>query len=292
MFQVPRTTMRTHGLYLFVGMLVIAIACVWHEVFARGGQGDELAVLFLNVGQGDAILIEAPNGNRVLIDGGKDLSVLREMGKRMTWSERTVDVVVATHPDLDHIGGLPEVFARYEVSMFVEPCVHDDGADYVALQEAVLKEGLVPVCARAGMELTLDTGITLSILFPDRDVSGMDPNTGGIVARLMYGDTSFLFTGDAPISIEEYLSGVYGETLRSNVLKVGHHGSKTSTSDMFLGTVAPEYAIVSAGCDNSYGHPHKEVVERLARFEVHTLDTCNNGTMRIESDGHTVTRVQ
>lgn len=245
-------------------------------------------VAFLDVGQGDAVYLEAPHGTQVLIDGGVGRAVLERLGEVMPFSDRTIDVVVATHPDADHIGGLPEVFARYDVGMFLEPGVRDDGADSAALAEAVRAEGLTPVQVRSGMTLVLEPGVSIEILFPDRDVSGVDPNIGSIVARLSYGDTSFLLTGDAPTEVETYLVGLYGNALASTVLKVGHHGSRTSTSDVFLGFVDPTHGVISAGCDNTYSHPHEETIKRLARFGVRERRTCEEGTIMFESDGRMI----
>ncbi len=268
-------------------VLLLATYLVWSVVFAREGSG-KLSVAFLDVGQGDAILIETPQGAQVLIDGGKGASVLRSLGERMASGDRFIDAVIATHPDLDHIGGLPEVFARFEIGMFIEPCVADDGADYAALRDAVSREGLETVCARAGMALMLEEGVRLDILFPDRDAHGLEANAASVVARLSYRDTSFLFTGDAPVMIEEYLASMYGDALASDVLKLGHHGSKTSTSDLWLSAVRPAHAIVSAGCDNTYGHPHREVVDRLAALGIAMHETCKEGTILFESDGYAV----
>ncbi len=282
--NMERRTPLAYVPYLLVGVLAVVTVFVWHAVLASDGRG-KLRVAFLNVGQGDAIYIEAPNGNRVLIDGGKGRAILEGLGKMMPFSDRSIDVVIATHPDLDHIGGLPEVFARYDVGMFIEPGIADGGADNEALHEAVRDEGLVPVTARRGMTLALDEGVTLEILFPDRDASGLEANMASVVTYLAYGESKFLFTGDSPIAIEQYLASVYGTVLKSDVLKLGHHGSKTSTSDVWLGFVDPDYGIISAGCDNSYGHPHHEVVDRLKRFEVQALTTCDEGTIVFESDG-------
>jgi competence protein ComEC len=205
-------------------------------------------------------------------------------------ADRFLDVVIATHPDLDHIGGLPEVFSRYDIGMFFEPGVHDDGADYVALKEAVADEELKSVFARAGTQLAIGGGAYLEFLFPTGDVSTFEANTGSVIVRVVYGETSFMLTGDAPMSIENYLAELYETRLDSSVLKAGHHGSKTSTGDAFLGATTPEYTIISAGCDNTYGHPHKEVLERLARFETSVLQTCTEGTIVFVSDGTVVTR--
>ena len=279
-------TFKHHNTLVFVllALLVGVTFFVWSLVYASSPRG-VLTVAFLDVGQGDAVFIETPSGNQVLVDGGKGRSVLRGLGSHMSSGDRNINTVIATHPDLDHIGGLPEVFERYDVSMFLEPGVNDDGADNVALQEAVLREGLHPIYVRAGTRLMLDEDVSLTFLFPENDVREFDANTASIVARLVYGETSFLLTGDSPISIERYLVGRYGADLASNVLKLGHHGSDTSTSPEFLGVVSPEYGVVSAGCDNPYGHPHQSVTERLAQFDVTVFMTCDTGDIVFESDG-------
>lgn len=260
---------------------------MWQEVLAQEAPG-VLTVAFLDVGQGDAIYIEAPNGNQVLIDAGKGRLVLEQLAKAMPLGDRTLDAVVATHPDLDHIGGLPDVFARYDIGIFMEPGVQDDGADYAALKASVEKEDINTVYVQAGHILALDEDVYLEVLFPDRDVSQLEANTGSVVTRLTYGDTSFLFTGDSPESIEEYMVARYGQALQSDVLKLGHHGSKTSTSEAFVGFVSPAHAVVSAGCDNRYGHPHAEVLDRVRKHGATVVGTCEHGTVTFVSDGRTV----
>ena len=142
--------------------------------------------------------------------------------------------------------------------------------------------------ARRGMRVELGGGAYLDILFPDRDTDGFETNTASVVAKLTYGTTSFLFTGDSPKAIEEYLATLDGAALDVDVLKIGHHGSKTSTSDQLIGFASPAYAVLSAGKDNRYGHPHQEVLERLARFGVEPLGTYERGTIVFESDGREV----
>jgi len=251
---------------------------------ARAPNG-HLTVSFLDVGQGDAIFIETPNGNRVLVDGGSGSRILRALSEHLSFFDRSFDLVVATHPDLDHIGGLPAVFDRYRVGMFLEPGVYDDDADYQALMQAVRAEGLETAIGRRGMRIALDTDVWLDVLFPDRDARELEANTGSLVMRLVYGETTVLLTGDAPIAIEEYLLSQDASSLQSTILKLGHHGSRTSTHEAWVGFVDPEFAVVSAGCDNSYGHPHREVLALLAQYNVTTLSTCTEGTITFESDG-------
>jgi len=273
--------------------LALLTACIWYAV-AREDRGGKLTVSFLNIGQGDSIFIDTPSGRQVLIDGGKNRSVLRELSKVSPWYDRTIDVVLATHPDADHIGGIPDVLARYKVDLVIESSVKDEGgADSVAFEKAAAneaEEGAQRLTAERGQIIDLGKGAYLEILFPDRAVPAVETNTGSIVVRLVYGETSFMLTGDSPQAIENYLVKLDADALKSNVLKAGHHGSRTSSSELFVGFVSPEYAIYSRGCNNSYGHPHDEVIETFKRLKIPTLDTCLDGMITFVSDGKNVER--
>ncbi|OGG63249.1 hypothetical protein A3C21_03835 [Candidatus Kaiserbacteria bacterium RIFCSPHIGHO2_02_FULL_59_21] len=277
-----------------VVLILFALAIgIWYAVISED-RGGKLTVSFLNVGQGDAIFIDAPSGRQALIDGGRGRVVLRELARASPWWDRSIDVVVATHPDLDHIGGLPDVLARYRVGLVMRSSVLDEGsadsAAFDAAADAEAKQGAALLVAKRGQIIDLGGGASMEVLYPDRDVSGVETNAGSIVARLVYGETAFMLTGDAPQAIEEYLALLDGKELHSNVLKAGHHGSKTSSSELFIGFVSPEYAVFSRGCDNSYGHPHAEVVALFKRFEIPALDTCKDGAITFVSDGTTVRR--
>lgn len=273
-------------------LLLVALLCILIALFSFSAktprQSGGLSVSFLNVGQGDAIFIESPTGVQVLIDAGGGREVLRALSRVQSWFDRSVDVIIATHPDQDHIGGFPDLLARYSVSQIFYSSVDDDGSDARAFARAVsgeVQSGAVEKTAKRGDMIDIGGGAKLEVLFPDRDVSGIETNTGSIVARLTYGDTTFLFTGDSPSSIEKYLVRLDGAKLHAAVLKVGHHGSRTSSSEEFIDAVSPSFAVISRGCDNSYGHPHKEVVERLAAHAIQILDTCTEGTITFVSDG-------
>ncbi|TSC86924.1 MAG: beta-lactamase domain-containing protein [Parcubacteria group bacterium Gr01-1014_8] len=276
--------------------VVLFLLCLNVVIWYAASQASHTGVLtvsFLNIGQGDAIYIESPTGQQVLIDGGKNRAVLRELSKMTPWFDRTLDVVIGTHPDLDHIGGLPDVLTRYRVSTVMRSSVHDEeGTDFAAFNKAIETEknaGANEVVAARGQIIDIGGDAYIQILFPDRDVPLVETNTGSIVTRLVYGDTAFMLTGDSPESIEEYLVRLDGSKLRSTVLKAGHHGSRTSSSPLFVGFVDPEYVVFSRGCDNTYGHPHEEVVELFKRFEIQTFDTCTNRRVTFMSDGNTVT---
>jgi len=263
---------------------------VW-GVVAEAGSAKKLTVAFLNVGQGDAIFIESPTGEQVLIDGGRDRTVLRELAYVMPWWDKNIDAVFATHPDADHIAGLVDVLERYDVADIFLSGVESDTPQHESLKHAVEDEvlaGAHEYLAQRGTVLDIGGGAYIEILFPDRDVSGLETNMASIVARVVYGDTAFMLTGDSPQAIEQYLVMLDGEALKSTVLKAGHHGSKTSSSEEFVGYVSPEFGVFSRGCDNSYGHPHQETVDLFNRFEIPVMDTCTDGRVIFLSDGEKV----
>ncbi|OGG45705.1 hypothetical protein A2673_00645 [Candidatus Kaiserbacteria bacterium RIFCSPHIGHO2_01_FULL_50_13] len=288
---------REHAHVTLILVLVAVSAIVWSAVWRESSK--VLTVSFLNVGQGDAIFIETPSGAQMLVDGGKNRAVLRELSRVSSWYDRTIDVAVATHPDQDHIGGLVDVLERYRVNTVIESGVLDNGAGITAFEKAVAEENVRPVRGRAsngarrhiatrGDVIDFGDGVYFEILFPDRAVPGLETNTASVIGRLVYGNTSFMLTGDSPQTIEEYLVRIGTERLPAQVLKVGHHGSKTSSSPLFLGYVNPNFAVYSRGCDNSYGHPHADVVALFKQFEIETFDTCTDGTITFVSDGQTV----
>lgn len=288
--SLPKYTIQ----YFVIALFVLVNIFIWSAV-ARADSAGILTVVFLNVGQGDAIYIESPNGSQMLVDGGPPSgALLRELGRVMPFWDRSLDVVLATHPDQDHVGGLPSVLARMRIDNVITSENTSDTGAYGAFEKAILEEHSHRILARAGEKIILDDGVVFEILFPNMSTSGWDTNTGSIVARLSYGDKSFVFTGDSPISVEKYLvsklaqdgqNGKNGTTLHSSVLKLGHHGSRTSSSKVFLSAVDPEYAVISAGKDNRYGHPHKEVTDFLAELKIPSISTAEHGTIIIRTDG-------
>lgn len=258
---------------------------IWFSVLRVDRRG-ELTVAFLDVGQGDAIYIETPNGNQMLIDGGQPSgAVLRELGRVMPFWDRSIDVVLATHPDQDHVGGLPTVMQRMQVASVVTTENTSATGAYGAFEKIISEKRPHRIFARAGGKIILDDGVVLEILFPDRSTAGWETNASSIVARLSYGGKSFLFTGDSPESVEKYIVAKNGKALQSTILKLGHHGSRTSSSKVFLSAANPEYAIISAGKDNKYGHPHKEVTDLLVELKIPSISTIDRNTIIFKTDG-------
>ncbi len=278
--------------FLTLFLLLCAMLLSWLPSFSFGTAVDTscncLTVSFLNVGQGDAILITTPDGFEMLVDGGRDSSVLAELSKRRSFFDKDIDVVVATHPDLDHIAGLVDVLDHYTISTILMTTNEGESDAAKAFAIAAPKEEADIILADAGQVLKLGASTTIQVFAPTGDESKLESNAASIVLRVVYGSTSFLLTGDAPLEIENYLVKTYGSQLDSDVLKLGHHGSKTSTSDLWLDTVTPQYAVVSAGVGNSYGHPHQEVMQRVFKRNIQTSHTGTDGTVVFQSDGKNV----
>jgi competence protein ComEC len=246
-----------------------------------------LFVSFLNIGQGDAIFIQAPNGRQILVDGGPDKIILKELGKVMPMFDRSIDAIIITNPDKDHIGGFIDVMQRYRVDNIIEPGTNSPSDTYKTVETLVQNKKINKVIARRGMNVVLDKerNVYLHILFPDHDVSKQSTNDGSIIAKLVYGETSVLLQGDAPQNSERYLLYLNKSELDSDILKVGHHGSRTSTDKDYVLAASPSYAVISLGIDNKYGHPHKETLDTLNSLNVPILRTDLEGRISFESDG-------
>jgi len=273
--------------YILVGALAAVTLAIWIAVFAEQRTG-VLTVAVMDVGQGDAIYIQSPTGVEILVDGGPDSSVLRELPTLMQPFDRSLDAVIETHPDADHIAGLVDIFMRYNVGAFIEPGVPKDTATFVALINEVEEKDTPHLIARRGMRLDLGRGAVLEVLYPDVDVSTLSPskaNDGGVVMRLTYGEATMLLTGDISSKVETQLIKLDDSVLDIDLLKVGHHGSRTSTSDAFVKAVTPAAAIISVGGDNRYGHPTQDVLKTLSSNNVKTLRTDEEGTIVFTSNG-------
>ncbi|MCI5108335.1 MAG: MBL fold metallo-hydrolase [Candidatus Pacebacteria bacterium] len=242
-----------------------------------------LRIDFLDVGQGDSILVTSPSGKKLLIDAGRDKKVLRSIGKEMSFFDRDIDAILATHPDADHIGGFPYILERFDVSYVLKTLASSNSSVFGLFNRRILEEGATEIVPERGMLIDLGEGVFVDVLFPLKDYV-IDSNSGSVIVKVIYKDTSFLLMGDSTVGVEEYLVEIDGY-LESDVLKVGHHGSKTSTSEVFLEKVIPEYAVILAGKGNSHGHPHKVVTDLLESKSINILSTADLGTITIFSNG-------
>lgn len=248
----------------------------------------ELAVHFIDVGQGDSEFIQFPDGQTMLIDAGESDAGETVVSYLQLLGVSSIDFVVATHPHSDHIGGLPAVFDAFEIEKVYMPDAVSSSYTFETLLDKIEAEGCETAEAKAGVTAVSDNENDLTAYFtaPVSDEYD-DLNNYSAVLRLEYKEKSFLFTGDAETLVEkEMLSNGID---KADVLKVGHHGSKTSSSAEFLKQVSPQYAVFEVGQDNSYGHPHSEVLERYEKFGVEILRTDLMGTIIISTDGLDIT---
>ncbi|MEY2671925.1 MAG: hypothetical protein RL687_342 [Candidatus Parcubacteria bacterium] len=270
------------------GLFILLVFSGFYFYQSQANSDNFLKVAFLDVGQGDAIYIEAPNGRQVLIDGGPDARVLPELSEVMPMFDTSIDMLIATHSDADHIGGLPSVIDNYTITNILENGHKGETKIYKKLEEKIIENNIKKDIAQRGMHIILDEkeNIYLDILFPDRDVSKLKTNDGSIVARLVYKDQSVMLTGDATYYTENIiLKNENNDDLKSTILKLGHHGSNTSSGTSWLSAASPQYTIISAGLDNKYGHPHIDVLSRLENFKMSYLSTAKEGTIIFKSDG-------
>lgn len=280
---------RTQKITISCTVLALTIAAISSFILYKEQTRSYLTVSFLKIGQGDSIFIEAPNGNQILIDGGPTNSVIQELSAVMPFYDRSIDMVFATHPDNDHIGGLPDVFQRYQIGRLVRTEVAASSSTYTEFNRQILERKIPVTYARRGQSFVLDQKeeIYLDILFPDRDVQLLETNTASIVAMLRHKKVSVLLTGDAPKGVEKFLAEVDVDHIATNILKLGHHGSHTSSDEIFLKATKPDLAVVSAGKDNRYGHPHKDIIERLERLGIPYTTTLDERRV-FQSNGEVI----
>jgi len=282
-----------HMPFYVAAVLAVFCAGVWSAVyvqapFAFAQHPPQLLFAVLDVGQGDALYIESPTGVQVLVDGGPGDALLRALPGVMPALDRSIDAIIETHPDADHIGGFVGLLQRYEVGVFISPGIPKPTATARALEQEVSEFAVPRVIARRGMSLDIGGGARLDILYPDHDVSNVPSdkvNEGGIVVRLVYGQSEALLMADVGKGVETQLLLLDGEALHSDLLKVGHHGSRFSSGEEFVTAVSPTVALISVGAKNTYGHPTQAALAALQNVGANILRTDQKGTIRCFSDG-------
>ncbi len=247
--------------YGFLGMLLVISLLLAGIILHLRNQ--KLKIVFLDVGQGDAVLIEK-GSNQILIDGGpSSQKELEELGKYIPFWDRTIELVIATHPDQDHIGGLIGVLKNYKVCEEMDNAATGDSDAYKNYLQLIDEKKIDRLRGERGMNIKLAEA-NLAILYPGKNLvnNPKDTNADSIVAKMTSGQNSFLFTGDFPTEQDTKIFAA-GVDLAATILKVAHHGSKYATSTEFLDRVRPQEAIISVGANNRYGHPAAEVVDKL-----------------------------
>ena len=272
----------------FCALTLLAATIVWAVVLSRSDGA--LRVVFADVGQGDMTVVLTPSGRTIVVDGGPDPDrAARILDAQMPFWNRSLALVILTHPHSDHVSGLNEVLRSYDVERVLELRREYESADYAAWVRLADSEDAQMIRAHPGVRIEFDDGVAVHVLGPSDTSNGVnasDPNDDSVVVRVAYGNASFLLTGDMARDGEGRLLRS-GQVLDSDVLKVAHHGSKTSSSSAFLSVVSPRAAVISAGQDNRFGHPDPEVVERLEGLipGSRIFRTYNSGTVIFETDG-------
>jgi competence protein ComEC len=256
-----------------------------------------IKITFLDIGQGDASFIEWGDGTQMLVDCAIDSRILEALGRVMDPRDRSIDYLMVTHPDQDHYGGCVDVLRRFEVENIIYTGYEKSSSKYFPVFQQYVKDEQAQFIEITAQEKWNLNSSTIHFLYPDTPIAmhpvvkkigkGDASNNTSIVFTLEYQNKKVLFTGDAEKETEEYLIKKYGEALDVDVLKVGHHGSAGSSIDNFLALVKPEYAVISAGKDNAYGHPAPRTLRRLARVysEVWRTDEKGDILVQITKDG-------
>lgn len=257
-------------------IILLGIAALVLNFASASSNKKELKIIFLNVGQGDATLI-MQGDKQILIDGGPDGQVLLEkLGKYIPFWDRKIDLIIATHPDQDHIQGLADVLEKYQVGSVIQTTDESDSGIFKKYKELINQKSVNVIAAVPGAKVELENNAELKIIGPlTLKNDKKDTNADSVVARLVFGNNKFLFTGDEPTEEENSLVN-YAEDISAGVLKISHHGSKYATSEEFLAKIKPKEAIISVG-KNNYGHPSPEVLDRLEKNKIKIIRTDESG---------------
>ena len=287
--------------FLFISTFFL-IKIYWQE-----NQPRFLKIIFLNVGQGDSVFIETPSGFKTIIDAGVNSTVVRSVSKFLPFYDRKIDLLIATHSDSDHVGGFVDLIQRFKIKNFSQNSIKDNDALNAEINNLIDQNKIDQYFLKSGDKIILDEkeNIYLEILWPPDDHQEKDNNDNSLIIRIVYQDVAVMLTGDASLEIEEKLiQNLSSDKLKSNILKAGHHGSKTSTNYEFLGVVNPDFVLITAGKDNRFGHPHQEVLDNIEKFsdrriiaegsdeelpqKIKILETFVLGSIYFQSDGEEV----
>lgn len=272
---------------IFLFIVFIALIAKYYGDFSFASYTDfegKLVVNFIDVGQGDSILLEFPNGKNMLIDAGESYesdrvqSFIRQMGFS------SLDYVIGTHPHTDHIGGLENIISNYNVGEIYLPKVVHTSKTYEDLLTAISERGYKVNNAKAGTLIIDEDGLLVKILSP-KNSNYSELNNYSVVIKIVFGNTSFLFMGDAETVVEDEIL----DEVNADVVKVGHHGSDTSSSEEFVKSVNAKYAVIMSGFDNQYDLPDKAIVDRWKSNGAEVYNTSENGNVIITSDGRNIT---
>ena len=279
---------KNQVIFFTIFLLLLANIYIWQFVFSLDNT---LKITFFDIGQGDSIFIETAQGHQILIDAGPGNRLINKIDKVMPVWDRTVDLIVATHPDYDHLSGFVGFLDRYQADNVIWNGQETTSKTFIDWRAAVAKQ----VSEQNSREFIGEKGLVIKagrakflVLWPRESQANQpsgESNDGSIVLLLNYGANKFLFTGDITAKSEKQLLSQEPPAIKADVLKIAHHGSKYSSSAEFLAAVAPQIAVISCGENNNYGHPNSEVLNNLQEFAINIRRTDQEGDIKIVSDG-------
>ena len=277
--------MKKQGKIIVSLVLALILFVVGYFGCKNVSQNDYVSVHFIDVSQGDCQLIELPEGKTMLIDAGDNGTEDRIIDYIESLGIKKIDYLVATHPHADHIGGMAEVIANFDIGEIYMPKIQNNTKTFEDMLDVIGEKNLTITSAESGKVLFDYSGVRAEILSPKKGETYEEMNNYSAVLMLQCGDKRFLFMGDAEKDVE---GEILKKDLDADVLKVGHHGSTTSSSKKFLEQVSPEYAVISCGEGNDYGHPHKETINNLKKIAKEILRTDKSGTIVMRCDGSNI----
>ncbi len=280
-------SMTTKTLRLILAVLAIAWALSGVALIALTSDASDssLRMWFFDVEQGDGILIRTPYRQDIIIDGGPNNAFVGKVGRTLPFWDRDIELMVVSHPHTDHYKGLFDVLKRYKVKQALVSSVDAPNAIYTKFLEELTTRNIPTTFIHEPLRIRMGDSLTLDILYPDRTLGAYkNMNNSSVVGLLRFKDTSVMLEGDLEAQGEKHLIAQQ-HNLAADVLKVGHHGSKTSTTEAWLKAVNPDYAVISVGANNGYGHPHPTVVQRLQEHRATIYRTDQNGDIAMTSDG-------
>lgn len=267
---------------LFLSVLICSCSSFSKRSFSK----NNIEVHFIDVGQGDAILVHA-NNKTLLIDSGPKESYSSVINHLNKYNIKKIDYLIATHPHEDHIGNMASIIRKYSIGSFYSPKVKAAGKTYENMIDSLKSKNLkINILETGTSSINLGNNTTVKILSPKKNCTYDNNNLNNYSAVILikYKNTSFLFTGDAEKEVEKNILAD-NENIKADVLKLGHHGSDSSTSEAFLKAVSPSIGVISVGEDNAYGHPHENTLKLLNKYKVKIFRTDRNGTIKILSNG-------
>ncbi|HBB03065.1 MAG: beta-lactamase [Candidatus Peregrinibacteria bacterium GW2011_GWF2_38_29] len=268
---------------IFILIMIFVSAFLLNEL-----PDNRLHIYFLDVGQGDCILIKSPENKTILIDAGPGSSAVKLIGKTLGHLNRKIDLMILSHPHKDHFEGMLEVVKRYEIGKILLPNASSADPLYSTLLNEIKSRKIETAFVPQNSDIDFGAGVFMDFLYSDSTISDKkSANESSVIFRLLYGKTSIIFTGDAPIE-EEYSALKLNKDFSADLIKIGHHGSKYSTSEEFLYEINSIYAAIQSGAKNRFGHPHKEALDRLEKRNVQIFRNDFSGTLEFISDGETI----